>query len=134
MVMVSPRLNPQASWEFMAEILVLHHPTTISPRYQAMGETHTHSCLMSDYMSLLLLSFLFLPLRSALWQHQADSHYPDHEQRLSTNRGQGIGPLPLHQDPRVPPHRPETGVQRGTHQGCGHHHQGQGLERLMKGL
>ncbi|XP_045072315.1 GTP-binding protein 1 isoform X2 [Coregonus clupeaformis] len=36
MVMVSPRLNPQASWEFMAEILVLHHPTTISPRYQAM--------------------------------------------------------------------------------------------------
>lgn len=37
MVMVSPRLNPQASWEFEAEILVLHHPTTISPRYQAMG-------------------------------------------------------------------------------------------------
>ncbi|KAL0993172.1 hypothetical protein UPYG_G00104240 [Umbra pygmaea] len=36
MVMVSPKLNPQASWEFMAEILVLHHPTTISPRYQAM--------------------------------------------------------------------------------------------------
>lgn len=38
MVMVSPRLNPLASWEFEAEILVLHHPTTISPRYQAMGE------------------------------------------------------------------------------------------------
>lgn len=37
MVMVSPRLNPQATWEFEAEILVLHHPTTISPRYQAMG-------------------------------------------------------------------------------------------------
>uniref|UniRef100_A0A8B9LA45 GTP-binding protein 1 n=1 Tax=Astyanax mexicanus TaxID=7994 RepID=A0A8B9LA45_ASTMX len=36
MVMVSPQLNPQASWEFEAEILVLHHPTTISPRYQAM--------------------------------------------------------------------------------------------------
>ncbi|XP_077590090.1 GTP-binding protein 1 isoform X1 [Stigmatopora nigra] len=36
MVMVSPRLNPQATWEFEAEILVLHHPTTISPRYQAM--------------------------------------------------------------------------------------------------
>uniref|UniRef100_A0A671SCY9 GTP-binding protein 1 n=1 Tax=Sinocyclocheilus anshuiensis TaxID=1608454 RepID=A0A671SCY9_9TELE len=36
MVMVSPRLNPQACWEFEAEILVLHHPTTISPRYQAM--------------------------------------------------------------------------------------------------
>ncbi|KPP59230.1 hypothetical protein Z043_122868 [Scleropages formosus] len=36
MVMVSPKLSPQASWEFEAEILVLHHPTTISPRYQAM--------------------------------------------------------------------------------------------------
>uniref|UniRef100_H3D513 GTP-binding protein 1 n=1 Tax=Tetraodon nigroviridis TaxID=99883 RepID=H3D513_TETNG len=36
MVMVSPKLCPQATWEFEAEILVLHHPTTISPRYQAM--------------------------------------------------------------------------------------------------
>ncbi|XP_068606887.1 GTP-binding protein 1-like [Brachionichthys hirsutus] len=36
MVMVSPKLMPQATWEFEAEILVLHHPTTISPRYQAM--------------------------------------------------------------------------------------------------
>ncbi|KAJ8398831.1 hypothetical protein AAFF_G00420280 [Aldrovandia affinis] len=36
MVMVSVKLNPQASWEFEAEILVLHHPTTISPKYQAM--------------------------------------------------------------------------------------------------
>lgn len=39
MVMVSPKLMPQATWEFEAEILVLHHPTTISPRYQAMGES-----------------------------------------------------------------------------------------------
>ncbi|XP_051940573.1 GTP binding protein 1, like [Hippocampus zosterae] len=36
MVLVSPKLMPQAAWEFEAEILVLHHPTTISPRYQAM--------------------------------------------------------------------------------------------------
>lgn len=36
MVMVSPALNPEACWEFQGEILVLHHPTTISPRYQAM--------------------------------------------------------------------------------------------------
>ena len=35
--MVSPLLNPTASWEFEGEILVLHHPTTISTRYQAMG-------------------------------------------------------------------------------------------------
>lgn len=36
MVMVSAELNPQACWEFEGEILVLHHPTTISQRYQAM--------------------------------------------------------------------------------------------------
>jgi GTPase len=36
MVMVSPSLNPQSCWEFEGEILVLHHPTTISTRYQAM--------------------------------------------------------------------------------------------------
>lgn len=36
MVMVSNDLNPQACWEFEGEILVLHHPTTISQRYQAM--------------------------------------------------------------------------------------------------
>lgn len=36
MVMVSPKLNPQACWEFEGEILVLHHPTTISIKYQAM--------------------------------------------------------------------------------------------------
>lgn len=36
MVMVSPAVNPQACWEFEGEILVLHHPTTISSRYQAM--------------------------------------------------------------------------------------------------
>lgn len=36
MVMVSPEVNPQACWEFEGEIVVLHHPTTISSRYQAM--------------------------------------------------------------------------------------------------
>lgn len=34
--MVSPALNPKSCWEFEGEILVLHHPTTISSRYQAM--------------------------------------------------------------------------------------------------
>lgn len=56
MVMVSPRLNPQASWEFEAEILVLHHPTTISPRYQAMGMCHSVvSSLFPSSNSLCLL-------------------------------------------------------------------------------
>lgn len=36
MVMLCPSLEPKAYWEFEGEILVLHHPTTISTRYQAM--------------------------------------------------------------------------------------------------
>ncbi|BFZ03628.1 hypothetical protein BsWGS_06667 [Bradybaena similaris] len=36
MVMVSSRIEPKACWEFEGEILVLHHPTTISVKYQAM--------------------------------------------------------------------------------------------------
>ena len=131
MVMVSPRLNPQASWEFEAEILVLHHPTTISPRYQAMGESRTHTqartrthapCTVVHIQTLPVSSPLSLP--SPLWEHQTDSHHPHHEQGLSEDGGQGGGPLSLHQDPGVPAPRPEAGVQGGPHQGCGHHHQG----------
>uniref|UniRef100_A0A1I7XG25 Tr-type G domain-containing protein n=1 Tax=Heterorhabditis bacteriophora TaxID=37862 RepID=A0A1I7XG25_HETBA len=36
MVMVDPRLEPMASMSFEAEVLILHHPTTIKPNYQAM--------------------------------------------------------------------------------------------------
>lgn len=141
MVMVSPKLCPLATWEFEAEILVLHHPTTISPRYQAMGGSPYADCKESN---LALCSFGLLPCRSrflrlspeflyssvsrphlllsALRQHKADGHHLVHEQRLPTDRGQSLGPLPLHQDSRVPALRPEAGVQRGTHQGGRHHH------------
>ncbi|XP_063727797.1 GTP-binding protein 1-like [Symsagittifera roscoffensis] len=40
MVLVSNLLKPFACWEFEGEILVLHHPTTISVKYQAM----VHCC------------------------------------------------------------------------------------------
>jgi len=36
MVMIHAALEPQCCYEFEGEILVLHHPTTISPKYQAM--------------------------------------------------------------------------------------------------
>lgn len=36
MVLVSPNATPKACWEFEGELLVLHHPTTISANYQAM--------------------------------------------------------------------------------------------------
>jgi GTPase len=38
LVIISEKYHPHASLEFEAEILVLHHPTTISVNYQAMGE------------------------------------------------------------------------------------------------
>lgn len=40
MVMLATSENPVACWEFEGDILVLHHPTTISAKYQAMGELH----------------------------------------------------------------------------------------------
>jgi GTPase len=36
MVLVARDAEPEATWEFEGEILVLHHPTTISASYQAM--------------------------------------------------------------------------------------------------
>ena len=36
--MLATSENPVACWEFEGDILVLHHPTTISTKYQAMGE------------------------------------------------------------------------------------------------
>ena len=32
MVLASPDVDPRAVWEFDADVLVLHHPTTISTR------------------------------------------------------------------------------------------------------
>jgi hypothetical protein len=36
MVLVDERLQPRASWEFDADIAILTHSTTITPRYQAV--------------------------------------------------------------------------------------------------
>lgn len=54
--MVAPALNPTASWEFEGEILVLHHPTTISTRYQAMGK----KTAINDGHKLFLTAVSFL--------------------------------------------------------------------------
>ncbi|CDW59383.1 GTP binding protein 1 [Trichuris trichiura] len=36
MMLLSPSVEPNVCWEFEADVLVLHHPTTIGVRYQAM--------------------------------------------------------------------------------------------------
>lgn len=50
MVMMHPAANPTPCWEFEGDILVLHHPTTISPKYQAMvhcGSTRQTATIIS---------------------------------------------------------------------------------------
>jgi hypothetical protein len=56
--MVSPAVNPSACWEFEGEILVLHHPTTISSRYQAMGK------LSCSWIAFLRVRLGFLKILS----------------------------------------------------------------------
>lgn len=84
MVMVAPVLNPQACWEFEGEILVLHHPTTISSRYQAMGN---HFFLI-DYFLRLLLQCKKMRKKycSTLRQHKANCFYIIHVSGLFENR------------------------------------------------
>ena len=38
MVLLSPAIPPVSYWEFEADLLILHHPTTIGVKYQAMGK------------------------------------------------------------------------------------------------
>ena len=50
MVMVHPKSDPKSVWEYKAEVLVLHHPTTISIKYQAMvhcGSIRQTACILS---------------------------------------------------------------------------------------
>ncbi len=58
MVMLSPALQPQACWEFQGEILVLHHPTTISTKYQAMGKCNYYwlPCYFHNLQCSLLIT------------------------------------------------------------------------------
>jgi GTPase len=56
MVMVCPKINPVACWEFSADIMVLHHPTTIATRYQAMvhcGPIRQTASIISMYAECL---------------------------------------------------------------------------------
>ncbi|XP_075255104.1 GTP-binding protein 1-like isoform X2 [Convolutriloba macropyga] len=52
MVLVSPALKPFACWEFEGEILVLHHPTTISVKYQAM----VHCCSVRQTAAIIWMN------------------------------------------------------------------------------
>ncbi|XP_016350370.1 GTP-binding protein 1 isoform X3 [Sinocyclocheilus anshuiensis] len=111
MVMVSPRLNPQAYWEFEAEILVLHHPTTISPRYQAMVHcgsirqtatilSMTSDCLRTGDKATVHFRFIKTP------------EYLHIDQRLVFREGRtkAVGTITKMQSTKKAPARREDGV------------------------
>lgn len=74
MVMVCPSLNPQACWEFEGEILVLHHPTTISSRYQAM----VHCGSIRQTASIISMSKDFLRTGDKALIHFRFIKYPEY--------------------------------------------------------
>merc|ERR1712107_378228 len=56
MVLVDAALQPTATWEFRAEVVILHHATTIRVRYQAMIHCGIiRQCAMVKHMSSELL-------------------------------------------------------------------------------
>ena len=58
MVMVSPRLNPQACWEFEGDIMVLHHPTTIQTRYQVCLNYVAKNRIKIDTMTTITFALI----------------------------------------------------------------------------
>jgi GTPase len=53
MVLLSPTLELAATWEFEAEVVILHHPTTITAKYQAMvhvGSVRQTAAIMEMYV------------------------------------------------------------------------------------
>ena len=61
MVMVHPVVEPKACWEFEGDILILHHPTTISVKYQAMGNMDQH------YMYRIILPVLHMVCKCGMY-------------------------------------------------------------------
>jgi len=56
MVLVDAALHPRTTWEFRAEVVVLHHATTIRERYQAMIHCGIiRQCAAVKHMSCELL-------------------------------------------------------------------------------
>ena len=55
MVMVDAALNPRATWDFEADILILHHPTTIQLGYQAVYYVFVYITSLTCCCSILLV-------------------------------------------------------------------------------
>ena len=133
-------MKPSACWEFQGEILVLHHPTTISPKYQAMGKSHwSLSCPPPPPQTIQFVTILNKIIKksenltldhrcsplsfSALWQHSADGDHFIHGQRTSQNRRQSVGALRVHKTTGVPETRYADGFPRRSNESRRHHRQ-----------
>lgn len=93
--MVSSSLKPIASLEFEADILVLHHPTTINPRYQAMGKspTLTSITLLRKYIDYRVISYLVF---SALWKYPSNGIHFENVFAKFTNRRKSCCTFSIH--------------------------------------
>merc|ERR550539_527068 len=113
MVMVSPGLKPQSCWEFEGEILVLHHPTTISTRYQAM----VHCGSIRQTASIIKMSSECLRTgdkASVLFRFVKHPEYLKEGQRLVFREGRtkAVGNVT-----KIQPHMPLAGTgQTSTNQ------------------
>ena len=76
MVLVAPVIKPRGVWEFNTEIVVLHHPTTISIKYQV--------CHMSN-------DLIISPLTRSIAGNGAHRH----DQTDRVNRGHGSRASPV---------------------------------------
>ena len=74
----------------------------------------------TDILALVLLTHTHTHTHtdSALWQHTPDGLHHGHEPGKPEDGGQGHLPLPLHQEPRVPPSWNQDGIQGGEDQHC----------------
>lgn len=122
MVMVSPEVKPQACWEFEGEILVLHHPTTISSRYQAM----VHCGSIRQTASILNMSKECLRTGDKAQVRFRFIKYPEYirpQQRMVFREGRtkavGVVLKPLH-TPFSFPCRSKPNKMQGRVQGQGH--------------
>lgn len=123
MVMVSPEVKPQACWEFEGEILVLHHPTTISSRYQAM----VHCGSIRQTASILNMSKECLRTGDKAQVRFRFIKYPEYirpQQRMVFREGRtkavGIVLKPLHTAFSFPSRNKPNKMQGGRVQGQGH--------------
>lgn len=97
MVLVHPSVKPVASWEFDAEVVILHHPTTITAKYVHFSHLVRQRPNNSPDDSFQI------PSHGSLWKREADCcNSQNVRQRSTSDWRQGAVSVPLRPRTRVP--------------------------------